>query len=226
MTASISTLIFSFLSLIIASGIFGSYLGSGRKSKKLKRLYIFFALFSVYQLCFSYFFFFDNLYFAAWAYNLAVVIVFAMIALIFGIIMDIFDFTLSGRRLTYALIIFVGASVSAVQIYDLHFPIVEEDGIVNWNANVIAARATSLSVFFVSLTWVYGILKNFSAFEYFSQKAKAIFLSSGGLFLGLSGLTTYHSYEREIAIISHIFAFVGGFLILATLLIYDKNKEK
>ena len=226
MLVSISHIIFTFLSIVIAAGVFGSYIGGHSKSKKLKRFAIFFVLFASYQLFFSYFLFFDNLYFAAWSYNLAIIVAFIMFAFILSVILSILGVTRRNRSMVYLFVLLTGVAVVGMQIYDFRLPVVKESGFIDWNANKLAARMTSLSAFLISLIWVYALLVNISSFHGHPRKLKAILLASGGLSLGLSGLTTYHTYEESIAIASHIFAFIGGFLILSTLLAFNNDRER
>lgn len=226
MTAAISNISFAFLSIIIAAGLMGSYTGGGSRNKKLKNFSIFFFLFALYQLLLSYFLFFDDLYIAAWSYNLAIAVDFIMMAFILSIILELFGVSDRNRNIFYPIVLMIGILVVSIQVYDLRMPILQDTGIVDWNANKLASRITSLTAFLIALFWAYGLLKNFSYLEDNYQKVKDSLLAVGGLFLGLSALTTYHSYEKTIAIFSHGTAFIGGFLIFSTLLIYRKRNDK
>ncbi len=225
MTAAVSNISFAFLSIVIAAGLMGSYTGNGSKNKKLKNFSIFFFLFAIYQLLLSYFLFFDDLYIGAWSYNFAIAIDFIMMAFVLSIILELFGVSERDRNIFYPIVLMIGVLVIAIQVYDFRLPILQETGFVDWNANKLASRITSLTGFLISIVWAHGLLKDLSSLEENYQKIKALLLSLGGLFLGISSLTTYHSYEKTIAIVSHATAFIGGFLILATLLMY-RNKSK
>lgn len=226
MNASVSHIVFTLLSIIISAGAFGSYIGGGSKSRKLKRFAILFALLAAYQFFLSYFLFFDNLYFAAWSYSLAVITIFIILVYVLSIALSILGITKKNRNFIYFFVLSVGVLVIGMQAYDFRLPIVQGNGIVDWNANELAARITSLSTFMVSLVWAYSLLANVSSFHGHPRKLKAALLALGGIFLGISGLTTYHSYEKGIAIISHSSAFIGGILILLTLFVFNKKREE
>jgi|GEM_PF-2348089 hypothetical protein len=227
MIIAVLNIIFAALSIAIAVAFLSPYIKrGGNKNKSLKKLSIFFVLFAFYEILLAYFLFFDNLYIASWIHVLSNALIFVMLIFALSIVFKIIGLNKSSKNIYYAITMIIGALALGIQIYYLNAPIVQPDGYIDWNMNIVAARIVSLSVFMVAIFWTYSFLDNFSSFDDGYKKMRVLFLAAAGLFLGLSGLTTFHSYSKVMLSFSHSFIFASLLFFILTFLVRKKSINK
>lgn len=228
MLSAIFDFLYIFPSLLTSLFIFIAYKKGGSLNKQIRVFSLFFLLFSLYRSFLAVFNFTSDLIIGAWSYNIAIIIFYIMIVLVWQISFDLLGLSRTKQNFLLSTMAIVGILVFDIQIYDFRLPIIHSSGLIFWNTTPIAAWITALSGFLVGMTWVYAFLKNLKNTRNRIAKIKSVSIIFTAFMLAVSSLTHFHSQKYYLLIFSFITAFLGFLFFLSAVYIsykYEKTQD-
>jgi hypothetical protein len=222
------TALFFIIGAILASigavGAIISYLRS--RHEALKYLALVFVLMSLHAYAFSVPFLINhkNLTMIAYGYTIGVGFIFVLMLL--GLRVQMFltqKFIKIYGNLLGIIIAIIGVIVLTLQVYDLRLPLVTENGIIFWNANVFASVLTAVTFFVYGAFWTYVFYLASNITRGFYEKIKLLILSADGLLFGSGAVLIYTSFSNTQSVVGLTLLLIAC-IITVPIVILPKRK--